>query len=82
MSKPISNNGTKEYLGDGIYGQFEKLSSSIIMTTEDGIMVQNEVYLGPSEVESFIRYAAKYFKLRPLLEEIDDKAKREGEDAH
>ena len=74
MTKPISNNGTKEYLGDGVYGQFEKFSSSIILTTEDGISVHNQIYMGANEVESFIRYAAKHFNLKPLLEKVCEQA--------
>lgn len=44
----------KNYLGDGVYVTYD--GYNIILTTENGICVQDEIYLDPSVVEAFLRY--------------------------
>lgn len=44
----------KEYLGDGAYVANDGFS--LILTTENGVSVQNEIYLEPDAVEALIRY--------------------------
>ena len=44
----------KEYLGDGVYACTDQYG--IILTTEDGISVTNEIYLEPDVVISLLRY--------------------------
>lgn len=45
----------KEYLGDGVYAEFE--DGMIKVTTEDGISVTNTVYLERSVYDALIRFA-------------------------
>lgn len=44
----------KNYLGDGVYVTYD--GYNIILTTENGISVQDEIFLDPSVVEAFLRY--------------------------
>ncbi len=44
----------KEYLGDGVYMDFDGFH--IVLTTEDGISVQNTVYLEPEFPERIAQY--------------------------
>jgi hypothetical protein len=44
----------KEYLGDGAYINYDGFS--IVLTTEDGISVQNTVVLEPYTVQAFENY--------------------------
>lgn len=44
----------KQYIGDGIYADIQ--NGELILTTEDGISVQNTVVLGPDEWESLCLY--------------------------
>lgn len=54
----------KEYLGDGAYVDYDGFS--VILTTEDGISVQNRVVMEPNVVEAFEGYVAR---LRKELEQ-------------
>ena len=47
----------KDYLGDGVYVIFD--GYHVVLTTENGISVQNVVRLDDTVVESFERYLAK-----------------------
>lgn len=47
----------KEYLGDGVYISDDGFQFRI--TTENGVSVQNEVFMEPLVVESLIKYIAK-----------------------
>lgn len=40
----------KRYLGDGAYVQQGNYIGEVVLTTEDGISVQNRVVLGPHEI--------------------------------
>lgn len=47
--------GNKIYLGDGAYAEFG--GYDIRITTEDGVSVTNEVFLGPREIVALIVFA-------------------------
>jgi hypothetical protein len=47
----------KTYLGDGVYANFD--GYSIILTTEDGISVTNEIYLEPEVWQALLEYMKK-----------------------
>ena len=36
---------TKEYLGDGVYADYDPSGDQIKLTSEDGIRVQNVIYI-------------------------------------
>jgi hypothetical protein len=40
----------KTYLGDGAYVQLGSYASEVVLTTENGISVQNRVVLGATEI--------------------------------
>jgi len=42
----------KIYLGDGAYAEEGNYRGEIVVTTEDGVSVQNRVVLGPGEMRS------------------------------
>jgi len=44
----------KSYLGDGIYIYFD--GYSLVLTTENGIEITNEIVLEPDVYESLLRY--------------------------
>jgi hypothetical protein len=46
----------KSYIGDGVYIDFD--GYSLILTTEDGISVQNTVVLEPSVYSALVEYVA------------------------
>jgi hypothetical protein len=48
----------KQYLGDGAYVQEGSYVGEFILTTEDGVSVQNVVVLGPVEIENLLMYLA------------------------
>ena len=35
----------KEYLGDGVYAEYDHSAEHIILTSEDGVSVQNVIYM-------------------------------------
>lgn len=45
----------REYLGDGVYVRFNK-AQQLVLTTEDGISVTNEIYLEAEVYHSLVRY--------------------------
>ena len=47
----------KDYIGDGIY--IEDQGFAVVLTTENGISVQNSVVIEPLEWESIKRYMAR-----------------------
>lgn len=49
---------TKQYMGDGVYATVEP--GAITLTTEDGISVQNTVYLEADLVKDFVRFAKRH----------------------
>ena len=48
----------KEYLGDGVYAETDGYNMQI--TTEDGLSVQNVIFLEPVVFEALIAYAKKH----------------------
>jgi len=46
----------KSYLGDGAYIKLGAFHGEIVITTEDGVSVQNTVTLGPREILELQRY--------------------------
>ncbi len=44
----------KIYLGDGAFVQLGSFATEVVLTTEDGISVQNRVVLGPSEIDALM----------------------------
>ncbi len=44
----------KFYLGDGAYVQLGNYATEVVLTTEDGISVQNRVVMGPSEIKMLL----------------------------
>lgn len=53
----IINHPSKEYVGDGVYIQVH--NNQVMLTTEDGISVQNTIYLDIDMVENIHRYMQK-----------------------
>lgn len=47
----------KVYLGDGVYAQNDGFG--IILTTEDGVRVTDEIYLEPSVYQALVNYVAR-----------------------
>ena len=50
------NYPNKQYLGDGAYIQLGSFTGEIVLTTENGISVQNRVVLGPVELVLLRQY--------------------------
>lgn len=47
----------KQYIGDGVYADFD--GYAIVLTTEDGISVQNTVVLEPQVWRSLVEYVER-----------------------
>lgn len=43
------------YLGDGVYVDIDD-HASVVLTTEDGIVVVNRIYLEPAVLEAFLKW--------------------------
>lgn len=59
---------SKEYIGDGAYADFDGFG--IVLTTENGISVQNTVYLEPGVFAALLRYAATHWNRDGLIKAI------------
>lgn len=46
----------KSYLGDGAYVQIGNYYGEVVLTTENGISVQNRVVLGSTEIAALMRW--------------------------
>ena len=57
MDEPIKDLGHKSYLGDGAYVDYD--GSSLLITTEDGIVSTNRVVLGPVEWAALKQYISE-----------------------
>lgn len=44
----------KEYLGDGVYAEYNGFE--IVLTTENGIAVTNEIVMEPQVINAFLSY--------------------------
>ena len=47
---------TKQYLGDGVYCAPGSFDGEVVLTTEDGVSVQNAIILEPPVWGAFLRY--------------------------
>jgi hypothetical protein len=47
-------NETKEYLGDGVYAEFD--GYQVVLTTENGVTVTSTIYLEPLVIIAFTKY--------------------------
>jgi hypothetical protein len=65
-------NDKKEYLGDGLYATFD--GWGIWLTAEDGVSVQNKVYLEPHVLKTFDEYVAR---LRQFIKVESEKMEAE-----
>jgi hypothetical protein len=45
----------KDYLGDGVYAEWDDYST-LILTTENGISVENQIYLEPEVFAALERF--------------------------
>jgi len=54
----------KQYLGDGVY--IETTDGQLIMTTENGISIENTIYLDSSVMDSLIEYYKKLLGVKTL----------------
>jgi hypothetical protein len=52
----MSEHHRKTYLGDGLYASFD--GYQIVVTAENGISIQNTVYLDSSVFAALVRYEA------------------------
>lgn len=60
----------KQYLGDGVYAEFETATLNVILTTEDGERATNRIVLEPEVLDALGRFtqAAVYERQRPPLD--------------
>lgn len=63
----------KAYLGDGAYVQEGSFRGEVVLTTEDGISVQNQVVLGPTEIRALLEWmrSNSYTDNRGMLRTLD-----------
>ena len=54
---------TKIYLGDGVYA--DEQSGNLVLTTENGISVTNEIVLEPEVVSALQRFLTKLSEQEP-----------------
>jgi hypothetical protein len=40
----------KQYLGDGVYVEFDPASGGVVLTTEDGIGATNQIFMEPEVI--------------------------------
>lgn len=57
----------KDYLGDGAYIQQGDYLGEVVLTTEDGISVQNRVVLGPMEIAALKRWLQRINEINKLF---------------
>jgi len=55
------NKETKQYLADGVYAQYT--SGQIRLTSENGIIVINEIFMDNTVMDAFSRYLKRNFKM-------------------
>lgn len=53
----------KEYLGDGVYAQVDR-SLQIVLTTENGVEVQNTIFLDRVTASAVIEYIERMRRLQ------------------
>jgi hypothetical protein len=50
--------GLKQYLGDGVYADYDFAGLQIVLTTEDGVHETNRIYLDQATLVSLADYVA------------------------
>lgn len=63
---------TKAYIGDGVYADLDGFA--VVLTTEDGISVQNRIVLEPEIVESLLLWLERVATAAAEREEGGDSA--------
>jgi|HubBroStandDraft_1064217.scaffolds.fasta_scaffold49483_8 hypothetical protein len=58
----------KQYLGDGVYGDFDFDGEQIVLTTENGIRETNRIFLNQDVLHNLIAY----------VKDLADKVSRQG----
>ena len=53
----------KDYLGDGVYVDIDERMPGIVLTTEDGISIQNTIFLEPSVYVALLRWHKRMEKI-------------------
>lgn len=56
----MSDHPDKSYLGDGAYIQLGSFHGEVLITTEDGVSVQNTVVLDESGLRSLVAYVQEH----------------------
>jgi hypothetical protein len=49
----------KTYLGDGVYAEFKTNIGYIILTTENGISIENKIYMDSQVQQKFMEFIKK-----------------------
>lgn len=62
MENAKATDESKQYLGDGLYASFD--GYHVILTAEDGVTVNETVYLESSVAKEAIKYMEKYLNLK------------------
>lgn len=57
MSETANN---KAYLGDGVYAEFD--GAGVVLTTQDGVSIQNTIFLEPEVFENLTKYGEALWK--------------------
>jgi endo-alpha-1,4-polygalactosaminidase (GH114 family) len=52
----------KQYLGDGVYADWVD-EYRFVLTTENGVSVQNTIYLDCETMEALLKYVEKQYEL-------------------
>ena len=73
MTEPT---GLKDYLGDGVYIDYD--GYSIILTTEDGVSVQNRIFMEPQVMQAFQRYIERILAILKERKEAEDAEGQDG----
>lgn len=48
--------GNRTYLGDGVYASFNNANGMLRLTTENGIIATNEIFLEPEVYAALVTY--------------------------
>ena len=60
MNEEDYDRSYKTYLGDGAYVQQGSYIGEVILTTEDGISVQNRIVLGSTEIHVLLHWLEQW----------------------
>lgn len=62
----------KEYLGDGVYAEWDDYSN-LLLTTENGISVDNQIYLEPQVFAALERFMKRVKEFNATLDKEEAK---------